>query len=388
MSTTLPQIPITKPLIGTEELELVRKVLESGWLTQGKMVAGFEESVREHVGAAHAVATSSCTTALHLALVLAGFKPEATDPEAEVICPSYTFVATANAALYVNARPVFADVDPRTHNMDPRHVASLIGPKTRAILAVHQLGQPCDLDAIYTAAAARGIPVIEDAACALGAGYRGKPIGSHGPFVCFSFHPRKAVTSAEGGILATSSEEIASRARQMRSHGASTSDLARHAKLGTAFEQYDVLGYNYRMSDVHAAIGIEQMKRLKGILARRTEIANQYDRFLGVLPEFEVRRCPPDYVHAWQTYSVVLSEKAGVTRDDFLARMATRGISCRRGIPCVHEQSYITARFGTQTLPHTERTSRQSIFLPLYPQMTPDEIQRVLQSCKESLTRS
>jgi len=388
VKTSHRQIPITKPLIGSEEAVRVREVLESGWLTQGKMVAAFEEIVKKRVGASHAVATSSCTTSLHLALMLVGLKAGDLKPEKappEIICPSYSFVATANVALYLNAKPVFADIDPKTQNMDPAHVESLISERTRAIIAVHQLGQPCDLDRIYAIGKKHGIPIIEDAACALGASYHGKPIGSHGPLVCFSFHPRKAVTSAEGGILATSHAEFASLASQLRSHGASITDLARHSKFGTSFESYNVLGFNFRMSDVHAAIGIEQMKRLDPILKRRTEISEFYNRMLGELPEMELRHCPKECGHSWQTYAFVLSAKARISRDEFLSKMAERGVSCRRGIPCIHEQSYIVERVGQVRLPHTERISQQSVFLPLYPQMTEDDMQYVIQMCKECL---
>lgn len=387
------QIPIVRPWLGQEEIQHVEEVLRSGWLVQGKKVAEFERLVARAAGAEEAVAVSSCTTALHLALRLAGLKcgdwscvskedrsSGACIEWCEVICPSYTFVATVNVLLYLGIKPVLVDIDAQTGNIDPARIEEAITPQTRAIVMVHQLGLPAEIDPISAIAHRHGLAVIEDAACALGAQYKGKPVGSHSPLVCFSFHPRKAVTTAEGGALCTNDPDLAERARILRSHGASVPAEARHQSGGTIYEQYVDVGYNYRMSDVHAAIGIAQMKRLPGILQRRTALASRYTEVFSqtdlVIPPF----VPPHMSHAYQTYAVQLSDACSVNRDTVIQRMAERGVSCRRGIPPVHLEPYYIERFGRISLPVTEALSARTLFLPLYPQMTREEQSYVIDS--------
>ncbi|MEO7002174.1 MAG: DegT/DnrJ/EryC1/StrS family aminotransferase, partial [Ktedonobacterales bacterium] len=245
--STTPTIPMTRPFVGEEEAQAAANAVRSGWLSQGPRVAEFERIVAERVGVTHAIAVNSCTAALHLALICMGVR--AGD---EVIMPSFTFVATANAVVHAGARPIFVDIDARTYNLNPLLIEEAITNRTKAILPVDQLGLPAALAPIQGIAARRNLKVLEDAACALGAVYRGKPIGAISPLTCFSFHPRKSVTTGEGGMLLTNDDRIAERSQVLRSHGASSSDFTRHHG---GVESYNELGFNYRMTDIQAAIG-------------------------------------------------------------------------------------------------------------------------------------
>ena len=264
----LALIPITKPYFGPEEARPRRKAVESGWVSQGPKVAEFERAVADYCGAAHAVAVSNCTTALHLALLVLGV-----GPGDEVICPSMSFIATANSIRHAGATPVFADVDPQTYNLDPDAAEAAITPRTKAILVVHQIGLPVDLDQFLAIGAGTASEILEDAAFAIGSRYQGRPIGGHSEMACFSFHPRKVITTGEGGMIATNNAQYAQRLRLLRQHGMSVPDTVRHAARQVITEEYVCLGYNYRMTDIQAAVGIEQMKRLDWIVERRRELA-------------------------------------------------------------------------------------------------------------------
>ncbi len=373
-------IPLTRPLTGDEEIQLVAEVLRSGWLTQGPKTAAFEEAIARVVGAPHVVAVSSCTTALHLAVLLAGVQPGD-----EVIVPSYTFVATANAVLYAGAVPVFAEIDAKTFTLAPSEIERLVTSRTRAVIAVDQFGLPAELDALEEACRARGLVFLEDAACALGAAYRGRPIGSRGKFVLFSFHPRKSITTGEGGALVTDDPAVDARARILRSHGASLSDAARHGAMGKAFESYVDLGYNYRLSDLQAAVGLAQVKRLDGILARRRALAARYAERLAGLPWIEPPFEPPHARHPYQTYAALLRPGAPIDRDSLIRHLADCGVSSRRGIPPIHREPYMEARLKAPvTLPVTEDISRRTLILPLYPQMTEAEQEQVVEALRSA----
>jgi len=382
MTTVIHAIPFARPEFDAAELRAVGEVLSSGWVTQGPAVARFEELFAARVGARYAVATSSCTTALHLALVLAGVQPGD-----EVICPSYSFIATANAILYAGATPVFADIERDTWNIDPEDASRRVSARTKAILPVHQVGLPADLDRLAHLEA-RGISIVEDAACGIGSTYRGRPIGSHSNLVCFSFHPRKTISTGEGGMLTTHDPAFAERARRLRSHGASVSALSRHEAKGIVFEEYRELGFNYRMSDVQAAIGIAQLPKLEGLLARRRAIADRYDAAFRPLREVQVPARPPYAGHAFQSYGLILTSACHHDRNDLLRALVDRGISCRRGIPPIHLEPLYLNRYGPASLPVTEEVASRSIFLPMYSSLAEADQERVIDAVTGLLSQS
>lgn len=365
-TASVRSIPVAKPFLGPEEENAVLEVLRSGWISQGPKVAEFERQFAAYVGAKHAVAVSSCTTALHLALFAAGVKPGD-----EVICPSLSFIATANSIVYAGACPVFVDVDPHTYNIDPNRIEEAITPRTKAILVVHQIGLPAALDEIAEIAHRRGLEVIEDAACAIGAEYKGVRIGApHGSTACFSFHPRKILTTGEGGMITTSSEEVASRLRRLRQHAMGVSDLARHGATKIIVETYDEVGYNYRMTDLQAAVGLVQLQRLDGLLARRKALAARYTHFLSQIPWITPPVCPGGCLSNFQSYMVRLSSDTPLNRDDVMQRLLDCGISTRRGIMATHREAPYCPGDWDPKLPMTNLVTDSGLILPLYHQMT------------------
>jgi perosamine synthetase len=377
---TAPMIPITKPYLGEEEALAAADAIRSGWIAQGPLVARFEQALAARLGVAHVVATSNCTTALHLALLCSGI-----GPGAEVIVPSFSFIATANAVLHASARPMFVDIDPRTYNIDPATLEAAITPQTRAIMPVDQIGLAADLDAVLEIARRHSLQVIEDAAPALGATSHGRPVGAISPVTCFSFHPRKSITTGEGGAIATNDADLAARARVLRSHGASVSDLARHSASTVIIEAYEELGYNYRMTDIQAAIGLEQLKKLDAILTRRRELAERYNAALSEIPGVEPPYAPDEAPHTYQSYCVRLDPAVTPPRETIMERMLADGIATRRGVMAIHEEPYYVERFGRVSLPVTEAATRHTLLLPLYMTMTEAEQDRVVHALRDAL---
>lgn len=376
------EIPFSRPEYDQAEARAVAEVLATGWVSQGPRVAEFERRFAARAGAAHGVATTSCTTALHLALIIAGV-----GPGDEVICPSYTFIATANAVLYAGATPVFAEVEPDTSNLDAADVIRRVTPRTKAVIVVHQFGLATRLGP-YAALADRGIAIIEDAACAAGASCDGRPVGSHGYTACWSFHPRKTISTGEGGMLTTDDSAIAERARRLRSFAASVSDHARHAARGVVAEEYRELGYNYRLTDVQAAIGIEQLAKLDRLLAARRRLAARYDRAFEAIASIEVPARPPYTLHTYQTYGIRMVGASAAIRDQTLRGLVERGISCRRGIAPVHLEPLYLGRYGRQSLPVTEQLSESTILLPMFSSLPDGDQARVIDAVSELVTRT
>ncbi len=377
-----PKIPITIPWLGREEEEAIAAVVRTGWVSQGPRVAEFERIVAESCGVREAVAVSNCTAALHLSFLALGIG--AGD---EVICPSMSFIATANAIRHAGATPIFADVDPRTYNLDPDAAEAAVTPKTKAILVVHQIGLPADLDRFQTLAAKHGLKIVEDAACALGSRYRDRPIGGHSEMACFSFHPRKLITTGEGGVVTTNNAEYAKKLRLLRQHGMSVPDTVRHTAHQVITEAYLVVGYNYRMTDLQAAMGIEQMKRLDEIVSRRRALAARYTAALAEHPWLVPPDVPEYADFNYQSYAVQLTEAAPIGRDELMQRMLDQKIATRRGIMLSHlEPAY--ADHATGPLPQSEVASARSLLLPLYPQMTEVEQDRVVSALFAAAGRS
>jgi perosamine synthetase len=371
-------IPITRPSVTAEEASAAAEAVLSGWLSQGPRVEQFERAIASYTGARHAVATSNCTTALHLALIAAGV-----GPGDEVICPSFSFIATANAIVHAGATPVFVDIDPCTYNIDAALAEAAITPRTRAIMPVDQIGLAADIQRINQLADARGLKVIEDAAPSLGATAGEGRVGSMSHFTCFSFHPRKSITTGEGGIITTDDDAAAARLRSIRSHAASTSDLARHTSGTTEIEEYRELGYNYRMTDIQAAIGIVQVRRLDEILGQRTLLAHRYDALLAGNEKLTTPYVPAGYRHTYQSYCVRLAP--GLSRPTIMEHLAAKGIASRRGVMAIHLEPYYRKQLPALTLPATEAASRETLLLPLFAGMTEAEQDQVVAALTEAL---
>ena len=372
-------VPITKPALGEEEARAPFDSIKSGWVTQGPKVAEFEKAVAAYVGAQHGIATTSCTTGLHLALATAGI-----GPGDEVIVPSFTFIASANAILYTGATVVFCEIDPRTFNADPADVERRITPRTKAIMPVDQIGLACDIAAINQIAKRLGVDVIEDAAPSIGGTYRGRKVGSNAHQTVFSFHPRKVITTGEGGMITTDDEAFAERARRLRAHGMSVSDLERHKADRPILEEYHELGFNYRMTDIQASIGLVQLRRLDELLRTRVAKAERYNRELAEIKMLRTPYTPPYATHTYQSYCLDLDPS--VDRDDLMARLLRRGIATRRGVMASHLEKVYLDRVGRVSLPITEEKARTTMLIPLFASLTDDEQTYVIEALREELS--
>ncbi|MBE9209043.1 DegT/DnrJ/EryC1/StrS family aminotransferase [Nostoc sp. LEGE 06077] len=395
MSEKIQSIPIAKPWIGEAEAEAAKRAIMSGWITQGPEVAAFEQEFAAYVGGKYACAVSNCTTALHLALLAVGVQPGD-----EVITVSHSYIATANSIRYCGAIPVFVDIEPQTYNINPILIEDVISDRTRAILIVHQIGIPCDLKAILDIAHRHKLPVIEDAACAIGSEILwdgkwekiGKP---HGDIACFSFHPRKVISTGDGGMLTTNHPEWDKQFRLWRQHGMSVPDTVRHGAKQVIFESYPILGYNYRMTDIQAAVGREQLKRLPEIVERRRYLAQQYQEMLKDVPGMKLPSEPAWAKSNWQSYCIRLPQK--FDQRQVMQVMLDAGISTRRGIMCAHrEVAYQHEAWlcGNQRedchcvqgtcdrLFESEQAQDNTVLLPLFHQMTEPEQDYVVKTLK------
>jgi perosamine synthetase len=374
------RVPITRPALGSAESDAAVRVIRSGWVTQGPEVAAFESEFAACVGAAHAVAVSNCTVALELALRCVGVRPGD-----DVVTVSHSFIATANAVMTVGARPVFCDVEEDTFGMDPRALERTLTDRTRAVLCVHQIGIPCDLEGILAVAGRRGLPVVEDAACAVGSeieiGGHWERIGKpHGRLACFSFHPRKIVTTGDGGMLTTPDAAMAARLKLLRQHAMSVPDTVRHHSDNVVFEEYTEPAFNYRMTDLQASIGRPQLARLSEIVAERRRLA---DRYAAALARSSVVATPRERRAVrsnWQSYPLRLRPEARISQVAALQAVLDAGVSCKRGISNAHQEPAYAGRgtWGGGPLPVSEHLRDTTLLIPLFHGMSPAEQDQVI----------
>jgi dTDP-4-amino-4,6-dideoxygalactose transaminase len=373
-------IPIAKPYLTQEDAQAAYDVIMSGWITQGPRVQEFEEKFAAYTGAQYAVALSNCTTGLHLAMIVAGIG--AGD---EVICPSMSYIATANSIMYVGAKPIFAEVHPETYNMDVADAESRITPKTKAILLVHQIGMPADIDAFRALCDKHGLALIEDAACAAGSSYKGKKIGSHSDLVCFSFHPRKVISTGDGGMVTTNNAAYAERMKLLRQHGMSVNAGVRHGATKIIFEDHLEVAYNYRMTDIQAAVGIQQLAKLDWIVGERRKIAEQY---LSALADIDCIRLPKEEdgnFTNWQSFSIYIQENSPLKRNDLMQALLDMGIASRRGVMTSHRETAYKSYCEGLQLPRTEDACDNSIIIPLYVPMEQTDIDEVIRALRTLL---
>jgi len=375
------RINVMTPWLGADEVAAVAAAIESGWIAQGPRVAEFEARFAAATGAENAVAVSSCTTALHLSLIVAGVARGD-----DVIVPSLSFIATTNAVMYVGANPVFADVDPATGNLTAETVRAVLTPQTTAVVLVHQAGIPADASAVRATCEPRGIVVIEDAACAAGSTSYGYQVAGSAAIAAWSFHPRKLITTGEGGMLTTANPEWASRARRLREHAMSVSAADRHLNAFSSAEEYLEVGFNYRMTDLQAAIGIVQLEKLPAMVRRRREIAATYQHAFAGIPGLRTVVDPPDAESNFQAFWIELRPPYPLDRESLLAHLAVHGISARRGIMAVHRQPAYKGH-PCAPLPVTDRLTDNTLILPVYHHMTDDEQQRVIDAVRIPVPR-
>ncbi|RZS40929.1 dTDP-4-amino-4,6-dideoxygalactose transaminase [Herbihabitans rhizosphaerae] len=375
-------IPITRLFVGEEEADAAAEAVRSGWLSVGPRAAEFEKLVAERVGAAHGVSVNSCTTALHLSLLAVGI-----GPGDEVICPSFTFIATPNAIRYTGAAPVFADIDPLTYNVDPVHVEQLITERTKAIMPASQIGLAADLPALRKIADRHGLHLIEDAAPSLGATIDGVLLGAISDVTCFSFDARKILTTGEGGVITTDDAEVAEKLRALRAHAASVSTLARHTSTAVIAERYAEVGFNYKLTDIQAAVGVVQMGKLDHVVARRRALAARYDELLSGLETVGTPYEPAGYRHVYQSYAVRLR---GVSQMEVMNAMAARGVATRRIIACHLEPAYadLSTPDLPPDLPQSARAAAEHVLLPMFVGLTEAEQDEVVAALTAAVSGS
>jgi len=373
------KIPVAKPYLTQADAQAAYDTILSGWITQGPKVQEFEEKFAQYTGAKYAVAVSNCTTALHLSMIVSGI--QAGD---EVICPSMSYIATANSIVYVGAVPVFAEVD-EYYNLSLEDVRKKITPRTKAILLVHQMGMPADIEGFQRLCREYNLMLIEDAACAAGSAYKSKKIGSHSSLVCFSFHPRKVISTGDGGMITTDNEEYYHRLRLLRQHGMSVNDRVRHLSDKVIFEDHVEIGYNYRMTDIQAAVGIKQLEKLDWIVQERRKIAMLYHEAFKGIPYLRLPKEPEGCFSNYQSYSIYLYPDCPVQRNVLMQKMLDVGIATRRGIMTAHRESAYKDRYPDIHLPVSERQSDNSIILPLFTPMETEIVDQVVNNFLKAL---
>lgn len=368
------KIPIVKPYFNEKEAGAVKRVVKSGWIIQGKKTREFENLVASYVNSKYTVAINSCTSALYLSLMISGIKRGD-----EVICPSFTFIATPNSIEHIGAKPIFCDIDENTYNINPFLIEEKITDKTKAIMPVDQLGLPYDHDNILKIAKENNLKIIEDAAPSLGSKYKNKKIGSLSPLTCFSFHPRKIITTGEGGMITTNNHSYAEMLQTLRNHGTQSTPLQR-LKQNSQVDTYPVIGFNYRMSDIHAAIGIEQMKKIEEIIMKREKIAQVYNEELSKINGLKIPFVPTYAKHVYQTYIVRI---LGTSRDKVIKELLKKGVMAKPGVDMSHKAICYKNKYGHISLPVTEEAHAKTMLIPIYPSMTEEEQFYVIKSIKK-----
>lgn len=374
----MSRIAFSRPFFGREEEEAAAAAIRSGWVVGGPNLRRLESRFAELSGAPHGIGVSSWTTGAFLVLKELGI-----GPGDEVIVPSLTFIASVNVIAHTGATPVFADIDPRTYNIDPEKIPALITKNTRAIMPVDQVGLPCPIDRIMEIAAAHEIPVIEDAACAFASRFGDRPVGAAAPITIFSLHARKVVTTGEGGMIVTHDDAFAERLRRQRHQGMSLSDFERHGGLPTNFETYPEIGYNFRITDIQAAVGNSQLDRLDEMLARRRQVAETYLSGLRDQPFIGLPHVPDTVAHNWQSFQIRLFPGAPLSRNGFMEALHGAGVENRRGVMASHlEPPY---RHMKTHLPETERAAAECVQLPMHSGLSTDEASRVCETIRNLL---
>jgi perosamine synthetase len=376
----MTSVAFSRPFFGVDEERAVVEVLRSGWVVGGPRLQAFEQRVATLCGTRHAVGVSSWTTGAFLVLKALGI-----GPGDEVLVPSLTFIASVNVITHAGATPVFVDIDPATYNMDVDDAARKIGPRTKAIMPVDQLGMPCEIDLILALARQHDLLVLQDAACSLGSRFRGDPVGCLAPVAAFSMHARKVVTTGEGGMIVTNDAEFAARLRRLRHQGMSLSDFERHQAAATTFESYPEIGYNFRITDIQAAIGLCQLDRLDEMLAARRRVAERYTAMLSNHPYLEPPFVPPHVVPNWQSYQIRVRAGGGLDRNGLMQTLHAAGIATRRGVMASHlEPPY---RAMNARLPATEAAAAECLQLPIHGGMGEAETERVLAALEQAYKR-
>jgi perosamine synthetase len=365
-------IPVAKPYLNEAEAQAAYDTVMSGWVTQGPRVQEFEEKFAAYAGSRYAVAVSNCTTGLHLAMIISGI-----GEGDEVICPSLSYIATANSIKYVGAKPVFAEVN-EDYNLDITDAEKKITSRTKAILLVHQIGMPADIDAFKKQAEKHGLIIIEDAACAIGSKYKGVRVGTHSDLVCFSFHPRKVITTGDGGMITTNRQDYAERLKLLRQHGMSVNPLLRHQSGKIIFEDHLEVAYNYRMTDIQAAVGVKQLEKLETLIAERRKIALCYNEAFGKLSSVRIPKEKEGYCSNYQSYSLYIKPNAPISRNELMEKLLEKGISTRRGVMTSHRETAYKNEYSGLTLPVSEDLCDRSIVLPLYVPMKEEDMNYVV----------